>query len=602
MKLNNESGVERIAQSPPLLVTTAIDASWGEQESIVFLGEWCRPYDRRHAWEGRDYVVTPCHWGDRKKMRTDYVYLELLRNRILDDLVLVLNRIHGKEQTKRYWQTILDPWLLTYISVVWDRWENLREVFQRYKQLKTVSLATKASDRRTSHYYDFTHKVLGDSWNHSLCLDIINSAYRERCQILVGGSRCTLESVAGVSSQNFLAPRSVQYRLLKFADRILGHIFPASKTVIFDGYFSLKALFRLSLKVRQAPRLYLAEFEWPVPLAWETAGSVRIERDDLALTLIAQNAFEAFLFKRIFVDFPSAYLEEFDALAKLAKQIRMKPKLVLTANAHWGNDLFKHWCAEQFSVGTKLVAMEHGGSFVPAFSAMHFEESIADLKTTWAIPCHEKHVQLPSNKLAEMKIYSTRRYLSVVGYETPRYSFRVEACPKVGQMQIQYEMSCAMYAALTVSIQACFRVKPYPSSGWNSAQRYLDTLGQDKVYLRGRFCDFLAEARIVVCTYPQTTFSEAMISGVPSILYFPQDLWEIDPQMLPLLKQMRLARIVFHDPIAAASHVNAIWDAPDVWWESSDVVSARERFLREALATGKDWLNEWAAFINKESA
>jgi putative transferase (TIGR04331 family) len=347
------------------------------------------------------------------------------------------------------------------------------------------------------------------------------------------------------------------------------------------------------------PRFYLADFKWPRPDLLCNINLDSQNRNKLKDDFAPENIFEEFLLKQISIDFPYYYFEGFETLEDLSRKVLGKPKLVITANAHWGNDLFKHWCAGQMNKGAKFMAMEHGGSFIPQFSAMMFEESISDAKITWARPYHDKHQQLPSNKLAEMSIYSSRKYLSAVGYEALRYAFRAEAAPRFGQMQKQHDILTELYENLDCDIKAEFRVKPFANSGWNSAQRFIDMLGKERVYMYGSFYDFLADARIVLCTYPQTTFSEALISGIPSILCYPKELWEIHPQMISLYEQMYDARIIFHSPFEAAAHINLIWNDPTYWWESAEVGAAKERFFREAVITDIDWLNKWASFLKK---
>ena len=33
-----------------ILVTTAIEEIWGKDEEILFLGEWCKKYNRKKIW------------------------------------------------------------------------------------------------------------------------------------------------------------------------------------------------------------------------------------------------------------------------------------------------------------------------------------------------------------------------------------------------------------------------------------------------------------------------------------------------------------------------------------------------------------------------
>ena len=39
------------------LITTADEATWKFDEKVVFLGEWCRLYNRKHIWKEMDYCA-----------------------------------------------------------------------------------------------------------------------------------------------------------------------------------------------------------------------------------------------------------------------------------------------------------------------------------------------------------------------------------------------------------------------------------------------------------------------------------------------------------------------------------------------------------------
>ena len=51
-----------------LLVTTALEETWGDGEPALFLGEWCRLHSRENHWSKMDAEVLPYHWDDREKL------------------------------------------------------------------------------------------------------------------------------------------------------------------------------------------------------------------------------------------------------------------------------------------------------------------------------------------------------------------------------------------------------------------------------------------------------------------------------------------------------------------------------------------------------
>ena len=122
-----------------LLATTAFQETWGKDEEILFLGEWCRTYHTRNIWLNRNQQTVRNHWDDREKLRTDENYLNDLHEMLIIELSRVLNDFHGLDYPTSYWRMLIDPWLLTYIAVIWDRWEYIRVAFEEYNPSHTIT-------------------------------------------------------------------------------------------------------------------------------------------------------------------------------------------------------------------------------------------------------------------------------------------------------------------------------------------------------------------------------------------------------------------------------------------------------------------------------
>ena len=123
-----------------LLVTTALEQTWGRDEPILYAGEWCRLYDRQDAWSVRDHRVLPYHWSDRGKLLRDHSYLNDLQESLLVHITEALNAYHGIDRPLRYWRMVLGVWLPTYVAVLFDRWECLRLAFGTEGEMATVAL------------------------------------------------------------------------------------------------------------------------------------------------------------------------------------------------------------------------------------------------------------------------------------------------------------------------------------------------------------------------------------------------------------------------------------------------------------------------------
>jgi putative transferase (TIGR04331 family) len=263
--------------------------------------------------------------------------------------------------------------------------------------------------------------------------------------------------------------------------------------------------------------------------------------------------------------------------------------------------------AESVEAGARLVVLEHGGSFPARRELFDFEEDISDVRGTWFKPYHFKHVQVPPSKLVgkfvEHGSSSTpgehASYCLVVGNESPRWPFRAHFYPMADQCKRSFQLITGMIAGLQGPVAGAVRIRPAPNQGWNFADEYSRRFGPQVLLQGGTLMSAFRHARLIVCTYPETTFSEAMATGRPVVLLYPAEVYERHPVASQLLDQMREARIIFHDSGAATSHITAVWENPGSWWRSREVSLARDAFFETALRLRCDWLSEWEDFLER---
>ena len=91
-----------------------------------------------------------------------------------------------------------------------------------------------------------------------------------------------------------------------------------------------------------------------------------------------------------------------------------------------------------------------------------------------------------------------------------------------------------------------------------------------------------------------------MHSGVPTILLFKNEYWEIHEIFSPLVSLLKERNIIFDDPLEAAHHVNQIADDPDKWWDSPPVQDARKQFNDYCGCSDDNWLEKWSRFFEQE--
>ena len=101
-----------------ILVTTALELTWGKDEFLCFLGEWCKIYERKNVWKRRRYNVLPYHWTNRIKFRNDHDYLEGFYEKLLT-LKDNMNTETGKKMAVQR-----HTYMLAFLDQFYREWEG----------------------------------------------------------------------------------------------------------------------------------------------------------------------------------------------------------------------------------------------------------------------------------------------------------------------------------------------------------------------------------------------------------------------------------------------------------------------------------------------
>lgn len=579
-----------IPNNKKILVTTGLQETWGKGfDEILFLGAWCRSYSNKDFMQSSQSKTIKYHWSNRTKLRNDYSYLEILFERCLSELAESLNTYHNTNYSLRYWRIILGPWLLSYVSVLWDRWESLRVAFETEEFDYTISMSLNAERLTPFDFMNWDKLIINDVWNHHLFNEIIEFEYKDRVDI---NSLDYFQSYdLNKNNQNKF---NYKNKLINLVDWIFGKFQKNYKVIFVSSYFSLPNLVRLSLKLKQLPRVYSIFFQ-----NIELDGNFQKKRD-LRFNLKTNNIFEEFLSKNIKEQIPIAYVEGYKTYVKKISKMNLKGEIIFTANAHLTNDIFNIWCAKKVEEGAKLFISQHGGGLKSEMTVFRHQEKIADKMIVWHKPLESSHVQLTANKLINIKeIASKRKELTIVGYEAKVYTNRAQSGPKADGVKDDFLQKIEFCNALSSEVYKYLRVRSrsHGSGFFNSGLRYRDELGVDKISTHSSLYKAFRCSKVIVCTYPQTTFSEAIRSGVPTILIISEHLWEFEQSFLSLIKELKDNKIIFTCPQEAAKHINNIWESPDLWWKEVRVKGARQKYIDLCCKKSDDWVSEWTTFF-----
>ena len=561
------------------LVTTALEETWPEEGvPVLFLGEWCRLYERKSAWEKRDAVVVPYHWDDRLKLHQDYLYLQALFEVLLKELAMRLNELHRVDHSLRYWRIIVGPWLGYFIQMLFDRWSMLRQVLRNHEIAGVRVLRNPEGELVPNDMAAFTRVFIGDAWNQSIYGHILGwmgvsvDSVAPKYQTLNG----SVDRMSRVS-----AGRRVKRGLARVASSLSGLICRKDEYFFIASYLGIQQDIQLQAKLGQIPKLWqsvvVPDYQFdPAQRQWQLPEcNSNDEFSTLARAMISRQL-------------PKAYLEGYQALVSLTENLPWpkNPQAIFTSNSFIADDVFSTWAAKKVESGAPLLIGQHGGNYGLAlwnFSEDH-ERAIATRFLTWGWTGQDPNNITP---IGNFKGFSKRVAANkegialLVEMAMPRQSYWMYSVPvSAGQWLSYFDDQCRFAQALPEELRAQLLVRLFSSDyGLSQRQRWHDRFPDIRLDSGEQpMARLLQKTRIYISTYNATTYLESLSLNFPTIIFWNPKHWELRKYACPYFEKLKSVGIFHETPESAARQMAEVWDDVHGWWQSTEVQAARQEF------------------------
>ena len=558
------------------LCTTALEESWPDDGPVLFLGEWCRRHSRQDRWSRLDAEVLPYHWDDRAKLQADYRYLAQFHERLLQELTVELNELHGVDRSARYWRILIGVWLGYFVQILFDRWSTIQQSVREFAPSGSIVLCDSGAALTASDMVEFQGWMVEDPWNHQIYATILQDYTQMPC------SRRPYQARPGAAQ----AVSSVS-RKRRMKQSLAAWISRAASTLTRDGDAFLHSTF---MPLREELRLHRRLGQ--TPQHWQFVPAVRTAFDAdqrrWKMSGESRSQFEAFARAMIPAHLPTVYLEGYRRLVQQAARMPWpaRPRLIMTSASHNYDDLFKVWAADKVEGGAPLVIGQHGGHLGAgrwSFVEDH-DVAISDcyLSWGWTDPQHPNiraACQLKARRPLDVRHAEQSRVL-LVTCSFPRYSYWMYSAIVARQWLDYFEDQCTFVAHLPRHIREALTVRLYPQDfGWDQAARWHERM-PDLHLDRGeaRMDDLIRASRLYVSTYNATTYLESITMNVPTVIYWNADQWELRDSSVPFFAELRRVGVLHASPESAARHVAQIWDDVSSWWLSPAVREVIDNF------------------------
>lgn len=572
------------------LIASADERTWKFDRPVIFIGEWCRLYNRKHIWQNMDATLAkPYGLGETKKI-TDNAEAQVLEERLFSVLYNSLNRHHNTQYCDRFWRILLGHWLRRYVAVMLNRVKTIQQCLQTYQisgatfyYNENYTLATQDSNSAIWAFSD-------DYWNNALNLRILTIIEKINFKI----NLIDVKSSSGFHLKNIKTTHTDAKKIIKsgfdFINAIAKSIVINKNSFIINSYLPIKDQLKLELAFCQHPKL------------WDSPNIILKEQPDRELrkkltesfSFKDENILEKILSMMLFELLPVCYLEGFSTLNNITKQLPWpkNPKLIFTSNNFDTDEVFKLWVATKVKSGSKYIIGQHGSNYgTQRYMHPTIEEITADKFLTWGwtdgLP---QHTPAFIFKTAGKKQgnYDSNGGLLLIELSL---SHRITTWDCTAEFTTYFEEQKIFVKSISNALRKHLIIRlhaSYKYSSWNEVDRWQNfdnslQIDDGEIAIK----NLIKQSRLVIHSYDSSGFLETLSQNIPTLAFWQNDLEHLRESAKPYYKLLIEVGIIHLTPESIAKHINEKWYDIDEWWLQDYVQAARIQFCERYAKTCK---------------
>ena len=604
------------------LVTTGLVDTWEFNENNYLLGKWCEFHEEtmNEIPKETSIIRNADHWNSNEKRIKDYEYIKKTLKYLLEIISEKLCIIHNVTEDKEYWRVVIYGWLSQYTPAIFNKWESVRIFFEKNKINKfyTNFISLNDADYIPKNHVDY-HKISihDDEWNHLVFLRLFHFLNIQNLSLVekrIDKNNLKKAEFSLISSSALDAnSENLFTQLLQASDKIISkHAFKYNKIILDTFYFPKKEFLKICLRCKLIPCKYINFFNFNVKEESLSKEDKRVKLKNLLLKVDIKDKFIQFLLSNLHKDIPKSYLENFDTIKKKILPFAKKKKIIFSMHSICDNDNFKIYIAETKKVGSKYIYVIHGGGLTFKLDIrFNFFEKVSNKIIRWAKSWSvnwddaeqnqdiyaDLSPTLPTIKLKDLKIGTD---CTIVSCEPRKHVHHFRQGPTLEQEIDFFNELMQFIDKLNPEIQSKVKFRVKENVGNNYAKKFSRIFGEkkiDKVSTNNPISKTLLNSKLIINTYAQTTFCEAMQANIPTILIIKKNHWNFTKTALDTFEVLKKNHIAFDNFDEAKNHINKHWKELRAWWYTENVQFARKTYLSNFYNVKTDWHKEWSDYI-----
>jgi putative transferase (TIGR04331 family) len=539
------------------LITTTDRSRWPNSGHLVFIGTFCLPDNAESLLDRYTYEIADTAVTSENKLRC-FQLSESTHATLVELVADALNQAHQCSKSVRYWEILTGSWLRLFLDILISRIFIVAKLREMYPDIQLVCTDVANRSRAPFNTANFHTLTKSTEWNSLVYADLWKTASAEHIAPPV-----RIATTAQVHQKQQLS-------------KLSGYVLSATY---------LPRMQELLLQLRLGSKYKRLRVLNPPAIPADDEA-----RQKLVFNESQTSDVEKLLIRLVREYLPTSFLEGFSTLRMSIRRMEFptSPKTIFTSNRHIYDDVFNAWVADATENGSRLVLGQHGGHYgisrFPSFAERH-ELSVSDTYLTWGwrpststlggiilttVGSRRRQKRNQSRALLVTdELWSQPRAVYTDISETSNYLDHLGLLVKSLPSTIQQSLELRRHLGQSVV--------GHPVESWWLNQLPTIDMGDSSI----PFSKIVKKAKIVIVAHNGTTLPENFSQAIPTLITWTPNWVEIRDDAKPIFAKFAEVGIFHEDPVSLANHLSAIWDNVDAWWESKEVVEARELFCSQ---------------------
>ena len=471
-------------------------------------------------------------------------------------LCKALNKIHNTSHSQKYWEIIIGPWLLFFISTV----DFI------YTQKKNLTKKKTENFLIPYDYSSFVTLTYSNEFFYSLNTFLDKEYSKAVFKIY--------KSEAKEFSQTKDLFKKIIFVVSKF-------FYPFFSIVSVDTYLSFKSKIKLVLYSKfkiMILELYNSDNTKNLYVNLETRKNLKLENKPL-------NQIDETLTKLIPFQIPYIHIEGYKKLLSKTPVNINKSKIVFSSVGWQENELFKIFCANSMkNPNSTLIGYQHGGYPYGMTDSpiAHLEKQLVDKFLTWGWSQDQKDIELISIKISLMRNYFSKKRINKTRKESLLYistggsNFFPDGFGVMSgnDWNEYYKNQEYFFQFLDKRIVNDTKIRLHPSDYlFDEIQgKNFRKINKTFKYDNNKNLEMsLLNTKLVIIDHLHTTFLETLGTDIPTIIFINELVWKPNEQFAKIFIKLKKVNILHTNPKSAAFFINSNYNNLYAWWNSEDV-------------------------------